>query len=391
MTAKRKLICDKTGIILFSSLLVVSALMVAGMGAWIAIQNDYKITTNLRQATAAFYLADAGIEWAKQQISQTAIHPPRPADQVQRFSSGTFSVVYLSSTPVTPLTAKIVIRSTGASGISSQTVQAQIVKAYDLADGAIGLRAAETSVSLSGNSFLVSGFDYDPISGAPVAGAKPRSAISTSSAALRAQIDAALLPTLKSGNVIGGENNAAVSQSDFIASPIITQLGDDLCRAPHAATTAIPVGGTLSIAGETWGSRATPRLHCIEGFPGTGGSVTVGGKFSGVGILVVRNAELVADSAFRWEGLIIVTGTGVGFRVVEEENKEIYGAVMINETGSVAATTPTILALQGAIKVFYSRSALDRVISLVPSATLENIYASLPSTITQDYWRSVNP
>jgi hypothetical protein len=86
-----------------------------------------------------------------------------------------------------------------------------------------------------------------------------------------------------------------------------------------------------------------------------------------------------------------VTGTGVGFRVVEEENKEVYGAVMINETGSVAATTPTILALQGAIKVFYSRSALDRVISLVPSATLENIYASLPSTITQDYWRSVNP
>ena len=101
--------------------------------------------------------------------------------------------------------------------------------------------------------------------------------------------------------------------------------------------------------------------------------------------------ELVADGAFRWEGLIVVTGSGVGFRVVGEENKEVYGAVMINETGSVAATTPTILALQGAIKVFYSRSALDRVISLVPSATLENIYASLPSTITQDYWRSVNP
>jgi Tfp pilus assembly protein PilX len=390
MTTKRKLICEKTGMVLFSSLLVVSALMVAGMGAWIAIQNDYKITTNLKQATAAFYLADAGIEWAKQQISQTAIHPPRPADQVQRFSSGTFSVVYLSSTTVTPLTAKIVIRSTGAAGISSQTVQAQIVKAYDLADGAIGLRAAETSVSLSGNSFLVSGFDYDPTSGAPVAGAKPRSAISTSSAALRAQIDAAL-PTLKSGNVIGGENNAAVLQSDLIPSPIITRLGEELCRAPHAATTAIPVGGTLSVAGETWGSRSAPELRCIEGLSGPGDSVTVSGKFSGVGILVLRNAELVADGAFRWEGLIVVTGSGVGFRVVGEENKEVYGAVMINETGSAAATTPTILALQGAIKVFYSRSALDRVISLVPSATLENIYASLPSTLTQDYWRSVNP
>ena len=390
MTAERKLICDERGMVLFSSLLLISLLMAAGMGAWIAIQNDYRITNNLRQGTAVFYLAEAGIEWAKQQINQAAIHPPRPTDRVQSFSSGIFSVAFLSSVPVTPLTAKIVIRSTGASGISSQTVQAQITKAYDLADGAIGLRGAETSVSLSSNSFLVSGFDSDPISGAPVAGAKPRSAISTSNATLRAQIDAAL-PALKPGNVIGGENNTAVSQSDLIASPIITQLGDDLCRAPHAVTTVIPVGGTLSVAGETWGSRSAPQLHCIEGLPGTGDSVTVGGKFSGVGILVVRNAELVANSAFRWEGLIIVTGTGVGFRVVEEENKEVYGAVMINETGSVAATTPTILALQGAINVFYSRSALDRVVGLVPSATLETVYASLPSTITQDYWRSVNP
>jgi Tfp pilus assembly protein PilX len=390
MAAKRKLICDKTGMVLFSSLLFVSLLMAAGMGAWIAIQNDYRITTNLRQGTAVFYLAEAGIEWAKQQINQAAIHPPRPADRVQSFSSGTFSVVYLSSTPVTPLTAKIVIRSTGASGISSQTVQAQVTKVYDLADGAIALRGAETSVSLSGSTFFISGFDSDPVNGAPVAGAKPRSAISTSSPALRAQIDAAL-PTLKSVNVIGGENIPAISQSDLIPSPIITQLGDDLCRDPHAVSTAIPVGGTLSLAAESWGSRSTPQLHCIEGLPGTGDSVTVGGKFSGVGILVVRNAEIVADGAFRWEGLIVVTGTGVGFRVVGEENKEVYGAVMINETGSVAATTPTILALHGAIKVFYSRSALDRVVSLVPSATLENVYASLPSTITQDYWRSVNP
>jgi hypothetical protein len=390
MAAKRKLICDKTGMVLFSSLLLVSLLMAASMAAWIAIQNDFRITTNLRQGTAVFYLAEAGIEWAKQQINQAAIHPPRPADRVESFSSGTFSVVVLSSTPLTPLTAKIVIRSTGVSGISSQTVQAQITKAYDLADGAIGLRGVETSVSFSGNSFFVSGFDSDPINGALVAGAKPRSAISTSSAALRAQIDAAL-SALKPGNIVGGEDNTAVSQSDLIPSPIITQLGDDLCRAPHAVTTAIPVGGTLSVAGETWGSRSAPQLHCIEGLSGPGDSVTVGGNFSGVGILVVRNAELVVNGVFRWEGLIIVTGTGVGFRVVGEENKEVYGALMINETDSVASTTPTILALHGAIKMFYSRSALDRVVSLLPSQTLENVYASLPATITQDYWRSVNP
>ena len=390
MTAKRKLISDTRGMVLVSSLLVVSVLMAAGMGTWIAIQNDYKITTNLRQATAVFYLADAGIEWAKQQIAQATVHPPRLADRVQGFFSGTFSVMYLASTRVTPLTAKIVIRSTGASGTSSQTVQAQITKAYDLGDAAIGLRGGEGNVSLSGNSFFVSGFDFDPVNSTSVAGAKSRSAISTSSAVLHAQLEAALT-TQQSGNVIGGENNNAISQSGFIPSPTITQLGDDLCRASHVVTTAIPVGETLALAGETWGSRSMPQLHCVEGLPGIGDSVTVGGNFSGVGILVVRNAEIIANGAFRWEGLIIVTGTGVGFRVVGEENKEVYGAVMINETSSVAVTTPTILAIQGAIKVFYSRSALDRITSLIPSQTLESAYVSLPSTIRQDYWRSVNP
>jgi hypothetical protein len=390
MTTKRKLICDKKGLVLLSSLLVVSVLMAVGMGTWIAIQNDYKITTNLRRATGVFYLADAGIEWAKQQISQSVIYPPRPTDRVQSFSSGTFSVVYLSSTPVTPLTAKIVIRSTGASSTSSQTIQAQITKAYDLADAAIGLRGGEADVSLSGNSFFVSGFDFDAVNGMLVARARPRPAISTSSAVLHAKIEAALT-TQQSGNVIGGENNNAISQSGLIPSPIITQLGDELCRAPQVVTTATPFGETLTLAGKTWGTRSMPQLHCIEGLPGIDDSVTVGGNFSGVGILVVRNAEIIVKGAFRWEGLIIVTGTGVGFRVVGEENKEVYGAVMINETGSVAAMIPTILALQGAIKVFYSRSTLERVINLVPSATLENVYASLPSTITQDYWRSVNP
>ena len=376
--------------VLFSSLLLVSLLMAAGMGAFVLIQNDYRITANLRQGTAVFYLADAGLEWGKEQIGQTANHPPRPGDQVHSFSSGTFSVAFLSSTPVTPLAAKIIVRSTGASGTSSQTVQALVTKAYDLADGAIGLRGAGSSVNFNGNSFFVSGFDHDPSSGGPVPGATPRSAISASSAALREQIDTALDPA-QTGNVIGGRNNSAISQSDFVPSDVVTRLGDDLCRAPHAATSAIPLGGMLSLKGQTWGSRSSPQLHCVEGLSGSGDAVTVEGNFSGVGILVVRNAELVANGPFRWEGLIIITGTDVGFRVLGEENKEVYGALMINEAGPTASPTQATLALQGAIKVLYSRSALNRVAALLSASTLENTYAWLPFAIIQDYWRSVNP
>jgi hypothetical protein len=388
MAAKQKILFDKKGLVLFSSLLLVSLLMAAGMGAWIAIQNDYKITTNLRQATVGFYLAESGIEWAKQQIKQTSVHPPRLADDSKNFSSGTFSVVYLSSAALTSLSSKIVMRSTGSLGLSSQTIEVQLTKTYDLADSAIGLRGAATNVNLSGNSFFVSGFDSDPASGATVTGAKPRLAVSTSSAALRAQIEALVAPT--SGVIIGGENNIPISESDLIPSATLTQLGDDLCRASHAVTVAVPVGATLSLANQSWGSRSAPELHCIETLSGSGSSVTVDGKFTGAGILVMRNVPLVANGSFRWEGLILVTGTGVSFRVVGDENKDIYGAIMINETGSALAS-PATLALEGAIRVFYSQSALATAANLIPSATLANIYGSLPSVITQNFWRSVNP
>jgi hypothetical protein len=389
MIGGRAFIWENKGIILFSSLLLVTLLMVVGMGAFVALQNDYRITANLKQGTAVFYVAEAGIEWAKEQIGKTVAHPPIPEDRLQSFSSGTFSVAFLSSTPVTPLNAKITVRSTGVSRTSSQTVQAQITKLYDLADGSIVLRGAGTSVELSGDSFFVSGFDHDPVNGGAVAGAKPRPAISVPNASLRAQIEAEL--GAQQNSTVVGESSTAMSQSDVIPGQTVTRLADALCSAPEAATMTVPSGGTLTLGGEVWGSRSAPQIRCIEGLPGPGDLVSIEGNLGGVGILVVRNSELVVNSAFRWEGLIIVTGADVGFRATGGENKEVYGALIINETGPGLATTPPILTLQGAIRLLYSRAAFSRVVSLLPSSTLAETYTSLPFAVTQDYWRSVNP
>jgi hypothetical protein len=390
MRINRVLIYDKRGLVLFSSLLLVSLLMAAGMGAFIAIQNDYRITANLRQATTVFYLADAGIEWGKEQISKTSIHPPRPADRAQSFSSGTFAVSFLSSTTVTPLSAKVIIRSAGSSGASSQAIEAQVTKTYEIADGAIGLRGAGATVGFSGSSFFVSGIDYDAITGEVVRSAKPRSAVSVSNAMLQARIETEL-GTLQGGNITSGEGNSAISHSDLIPSETITRLANDLCNAPHAVSMVIPAAGTLSVGGQTWGSRSAPQLHCVDGLSGSGDFVSLDGAFSGVGILVVRNAELVATSTFRWEGLIVVTGADIGFRVAGAENKEVYGAVMINETGPTGSIGPPVLAFHGAIRILYSRSALSQVTALLPPSALETAYASLPVTIKQDYWKTVSP
>ena len=108
----------------------------------------------------------------------------------------------------------------------------------------------------------------------------------------------------------------------------------------------------------SWGNRAAPQLHCINGIAQSAGDVVTGENFSGAGILIVRDAGLVASGVFHWEGLIIVTGNDVGFRISGEESKEIIGAVMINETGAAAGAGDALLDIQGSVRILYSRFTL---------------------------------
>jgi hypothetical protein len=103
---------------------------------------------------------------------------------------------------------------------------------------------------------------------------------------------------------------------------------------------------------------------------------------------VVKNAELIASGPLHWEGLIIVTGSQVGFTALGSDTKDIYGSLMINETGSPGSES-SILSIQGNIRLLFSRIALGRVAALIPTATLNNAYGHLPSNVTQDYWRAI--
>ena len=56
---------DERGVILVITLLITALLIAAGAGAMALVQTDLKISANLKNGTQAFYLAEAGIEWAK--------------------------------------------------------------------------------------------------------------------------------------------------------------------------------------------------------------------------------------------------------------------------------------------------------------------------------------
>jgi len=114
------------------------------------------------------------------------------------------------------------------------------------------------------------------------------------------------------------------------------------------------------------------------------------GNLTGVGILVVRNADLILNGAFRWEGLVLVTGSDVSLQMTASSGNELLGAAIVNESG-IPVTTKSILAIDGATRILFSRQALSRASSLVPATTINNAYGSLPSVVLQDYWRTVTP
>ena len=387
----RRLLSGEHGMILLTSLLLLSLLLAVGLGSMVSVQNEFLITQNLRGGISALYLADAGIEWGKEHIGAAPGNPPVLVDTKQNFSSGAFSVAFISATQTSPLSTRIVLRSTGTTKNSSQMVQAQVSKNYDLSDAAVGLRGKSRSFNFAVSSFHISGLDYDPSTGATVPGAKPRAGITVDSAALLSQLESGLNGDQR-GQIIGsGTNGAAISLSERIPGDALVRFANDLCTAPNAQLSAVSPAGTLSLANQVWGSRAAPELHCINGLVENGDSVTTGANFTGAGILVVRDVQLIASGSLHWEGLILITGNDIGFRTAGEENKEVIGALIINETGPAAGAGLALLDIQGAIRIIYSRAALGGSAGLIQSATLANNYNWLPFYLKQHYWRSLNP
>jgi len=71
-------------------------------------------------------------------------------------------------------------------------------------------------------------------------------------------------------------------------------------------------------------------------------------------------------------------------------SNELFGAAIVNESG-IPVAAKNILAIDGATRILFSRQALSRASSLIPITTVNNAYESLPSIVSQDYWRTVTP
>jgi Tfp pilus assembly protein PilX len=387
----RSLIVDQRGIVLYSSLMLLALIMAVGVQAIVSTQSNFQISSNLRSENVAFYISEAGIEWSKNELARTTAHPPPAIDSSSAISSGTFSVATISTVAVSPLMSSTVVRSTGKFASSSQIVQAGLIKRSLLADAAVGLRGNGSQPIFLGADFSISGMDHDPATGKPIRNVRSYPGISVSNAATKEQVESALEPNQLSKISGTDRQDATIVESQNLPTEAIVRLADELCSAENTQLTAIPANTTLSLRDQEWGNRSVPQLRCLDGSPGVGDSVATLSNSSGAGILVARNADLILEGGFRWEGLIIVTGTMVSFKVLEAGTKEITGAVIINESGNYSESNPSTFDIHGAIKILFSRSALQVAASVVPGNALTSAYPSLPSEVVQSYWRAITP
>jgi hypothetical protein len=363
-------------------------LVALALGAFVSVQTDFKITSNLQAATAALYLADSGIEWAKEQIARSAANPPVLEDGRHSAFSGSFTVSFAAPSKLTPLRSQVDVRSVGKLAGASQLIHARIDKSYELADAALALRGHSRGVHFAGDSFWISGHENDPAAGMPISGRKPRPGVSVSSPVSALEIARSLAP-IQSGNIIGLDAGPGIAASDRLPADMVERLAADLCGSPTAQNISVPVTG-LELTDQSWGNRLAPELRCLNGAAGSGDTVTIAGNVAGAGILVIKDAGLTAVGSLRWEGLIIVSGVNVGFAVAGEQSKEILGALIVNDTAAAFGAVSPSLDFAGALRIVYSGAALTAAANLIPPPVLTSSYAALPYTITQVYWRAAD-
>jgi hypothetical protein len=383
---------DESGLALIAALLMLASLTAIGTFAFSVTSVNEEIAGHLRASKQAFYLAEAGLEWGRQQVRASAVIPPLPPGATQTLGPGSYTVTFALMPPGLDFSYTLAIQSVGTVGNASKTLRTLVTKTYDLTDAAITIRGNEADSSFTGTSFTVDGRDYDHVTGA-LTGAM-QYGITVPSQALQPGVDNALASNQKD-NVIGTggtATTASIGVSSWLPSSSVTTLADALCAAaPLAHQFTTPVNGTYSLSGDnTWGTRASPQINCVTGV-GTPGnmSMDIYDNFSGVGVLIVRTADLVIHGAFHFEGLIIVTGAKVGFGLMGGGNKDVYGSILVNETDHDGASYKEDV-LQGAANVRYSRSALNVARQLMPAAALTSIITTLPVSVQQLAWQEVN-
>jgi len=376
---------------------------------------DPAVSANLNDTTRSRYAADAGIEWAFDQlVQQTALDPMSNFKAVVTAvlnnnggvmatnmtlpgltpTFGTFSVTarndnlvnddQITGQPVdllggsnTDTNDVVILTATGTFNGVTRQIQ-QVVMHVDMnIPGGLNLPGLGTNTAFSGNAFTINGNDtnVDDTAGtcAPVWG------IGVGDAGMEAAVQSSLSNQQKD-NVTGKPQSAGPGFGDNTITPDATLTPAQIAKFVNAvkpyADMSLQATGSSQLdyqnVGDTcstnlgdpncWGTRSNPKIVYVKGSLDPGQAfyaLRMSGNSTGAGILIVEDGDVSITGNFRWEGLVVVTGQYSGLWYGGGGNQTIYGGVVVNETA--LANSEVEVDSMGNAKVLYSCQAVNNV------------------------------
>jgi hypothetical protein len=236
----------------------------------------------------------------------------------------------------------ILVTSLGSRGSANRTVEIEAVKVpFQILDTAV--YAEKDNFKFNGTQFLVSGQDWDPVTGTAT-GPNPEV-----SGILTVGDPANIEDALTSNQTNNVEGTGAEPSVD--TAPVTLDL-DAMAEAYAAYCDQVIPGGTYS--GVSWGGYDDyTSVHCT-------GDMHISGNLTGGGLLIV-DGDFTCSGGFTWYGVVLILGdmtfTGGGSSI------HIYGSTLVKGTASDQTVS-------GNANLLYSSAALSKMTALSPYQVL---------------------
>lgn len=385
METLRKLLANERGMILVISLLILALLLGAGVGAIVSTQTDLKTSSNLKNGKQAFYLAEAGVNRALQQMANgdgtndfSTVSTATGTTTLfsnESLGQGSYTVtaqVVSGSSPV-----RVKVTSTGcvpaanpcSSGNSQVVIEAQF-KAYSIGPPPGTITLVGSSASFAGGNSNAKELNGNEATGCGSTPSKPVVAVTdgASKTAVQAEINAKRPDTFvtsyaggKTDDIVASGEVANIQNTFGFDYTSVTDLESLMDRVQRGANEVVASGGTPT----NLGSVGSEKIVFVDG------DLTLGSG-SGAGILAVKG-NLSMHGNVSYTGLILVIGKGYMTRS-GGGNGQLKGATIVAKVvgpdniygtaDDVIGSTPTADTSGGGNSDYlYCSTVIDRAFS----------------------------
>lgn len=384
---------NEKGMVLVVAIMLIAVLLLIGATSVFVSNSDLKMSGNYRTGAQAFYIADAGVERARDQlradiaantVSQLlaaragADNALADSSSISNFYSGesftSDDVPYIAGTSFGAGTYRVYLTNDSTDGITSTTDTNKTVTLTSFAQGA-------------GNSFVVVQAVVQKPSVPPFPGAivlpgpnvvfhggnsnassvegGPESAVSLTSADAEATVEANLISInrIKNYTCDAGKGEPCINNEPAQFSPQLTTVNgiETLSSLFKSSADSVITGGTgadsYSLSEAQVGTATNRKIVYVEG------NATLG-PVNGAGILVVTG-QLILNGNFNYNGVIICIGQGNLLRN-GGGNGTITGAVYVAQTRDTSNAVLTTLGVPtyntnggGNTDIIYDPNAID--------------------------------